>query len=1342
MPTSNALFDDIAHTLSHSFTPEELQQLSQVLLSAPLSVDGQDAEAAARALAIASEQTGCLPSLLAKASEKQPDNPALARLTIQLLASPTPEPAPSTLAADGSHNHLEVAQVLNESAVNPLQYGGVRIGDTATISGIVVGGSVTGDINIYMASSRADALKAAATVISGASGPRPSCPYPGMVPFRPEDARFFYGREGEIEEMVLRLRGQDFLLVIGPSGSGKSSLVFAGLLPKLATSPDWPPNFWRVVTMRPGAEPMGRLAEALGGSAGKDLLDPSMMVKELLMAHPPAQRLLLVVDQFEELFTLANPEHGPGNPQTEHQREREFISALKALRALGSCAVVLTMRADFYHDLMSSALWPVEEGARVEIAPLQGDALCAAIEQPAADVGVEIEDRLLERLLADAEDQPGSLPLLQETLVLLWGRIEGRTLTLAAYERLGRDGRSGLAVAMALKGDSVLASLSPERQEIARRIFLRLTQFGEGRPDTRRQQPVAALMSESDPPALFRQVLATLADNRLLTLSGDEQHATMKVDLAHEALIRDWPTLRNWLAERRGAEQIRRRLESKTEEWVRLGRKSSGLLDEGELAEAEHWLQSQDALELGASADLHSLVAASMAVISAARRRRWLAALAAVLTAVAIAIAAVIVAFDRAETAHTLEIRRQEAVQAQATSEAQEHIAVQAQATAEAQERKARSHALAANAVAQLDIDPERSLILSLEAISVAQEYSEIILPQAEDALRLALAKSHVRQTLSGHTDLVNSVAWSPDGRWIATASDDNTAKVWDAANGQERATLRGHTDLVNSVAWSPDGRWIATASDDNTAKVWDATNGQQLTILLGHTADLTSVAWSPDGRWIATASDDVTAKVWDATNGQERTILRGHVAQVSSVAWSPDGLWLSTGSWDGTAKVWDAATGQEQITLRGYASSVESVAWSPDGRWIAAAYDDGTAKVWDAANGQEQTTLRGHTSLVSSVVWSPDGLWIATAGWDGKAKVWDATNDQERATLRGHTAKVNSVAWSPNGRWIATASSDGTAKVWDAATGQERATLRGHTDLVNSVAWSPDGRWIATASWDGTAKVWDATNGQERATLRGHTGAVASVAWSPDGRWIATASWDSTATVSRDGTATVWNAANGQQRTILLGHRAKVSSVAWSPDGRWIATASWDGTAKVWDATNGQQRATFRGHIGLVNSVAWSPDGRWIATARSDGTAKVWDAATGQEHVTLRGHTDWVNDVAWSPDGRWIATAGDDGTGKVWDAANGQQHATLPGHTGAVASVAWSPDGRWIATASSDGTVRQHVATVEDLLAIAYTRVIRSLTPEERATFLNEPLPTTTPSVLVIPTAENTPSP
>jgi formylglycine-generating enzyme required for sulfatase activity len=498
--------------------------------------------------------------------------------------------------------------------------GGVSFGDAATITGVVVGGSVQGGINIYIEARRADSLvnmlKQSATA-GVETNERPPCPYPGMVPFRPEDARFFYGREREIDKIALRLRRQDFLMVIGPSGSGKSSLVFAGLLPSMAKSENWEQGFWHVVTMRPGGHPMANLADALDGVEDGDLAKLAPAIDALLARHAPAQRLLVIVDQFEEVFTQPDQdEQGRSISNAGRKNQAEFFAALKALRPLDKCAVVLTMRADFYSDLMTSELWPLSEGERVEIAPMLGDELRDAIQLPAASLGVELEGELMERLISDAGDQPGILPLLQETLVLLWGRMEGRALTLDAYERLGQDGQSGLSVALAIKADETFASLTIAQQVLARRIFLRLTQFGEGCPDTRRQQIVSSLRSPDDDAALFDTTLAVLTDNRLLTTTGDDKGEARRVDLAHEALIREWPTLRDWLTERREAEQTRRRLEEKATEWVRLGRGTGGLLDEIELAEAEQRFVRLEALDLGnPSEELEKLLQASRKAI-------------------------------------------------------------------------------------------------------------------------------------------------------------------------------------------------------------------------------------------------------------------------------------------------------------------------------------------------------------------------------------------------------------------------------------------------------------------------------------------------------------------------------------------------------------------------------------------------------------------------------------------------------------------------------------------------------------------------------------------------------
>jgi len=453
------------------------------------------------------------------------------------------------------------------------------------------------------------------------SAPAPiECPYPGMVPFDEDYARFFYGRDDEINKTLGHLRHQNFLFVIGPSGSGKSSLVFAGTVPVLK---DRDPHKWLVKSFRPGNTPVDNLKTALelphtsNNKDSKEVVDTTY-ISTLLANHPPAQQLFLIIDQLEELFTLANSD-----------QQAYFFSCIKALSSMQICKIILTMRADFYPDLMKSDLWSMARDSRLEVTALTGDRLAEALEKPANKKGVYLEEGLREHLLADASEEPGVLPLIQEVMQLLWEQREQHLLTLHSYEQLGADGRTGLAVALSNKADGTLNSLQSEQHRtIARRIFLRLIQFGEGRSDTRRQQTKSDLQSQEEDQTVFKETIQHLASNRLLTLSSDAKTSDnktdqpcIKVDISHEALILGWSKLQEWIINRRDSELTRRHLEEQVRNWIELGasKKTGGLLDEAELFRAAKWIKTEDAKNLGYSNGLRQLISVSQSEINHAR---------------------------------------------------------------------------------------------------------------------------------------------------------------------------------------------------------------------------------------------------------------------------------------------------------------------------------------------------------------------------------------------------------------------------------------------------------------------------------------------------------------------------------------------------------------------------------------------------------------------------------------------------------------------------------------------------------------------------------------------------
>ncbi|MBV9386845.1 MAG: TIR domain-containing protein [Chroococcidiopsidaceae cyanobacterium CP_BM_ER_R8_30] len=883
--------------------------------------------------------------------------------------------------------------------------------------------------------------------------PQPTCPYPGMVPFSEDMSDRFFGRDKEVKELIERLRLHPFIAVIGPSGSGKSSLVFAGLLPVLRRSRLFGSGEWQVRTMRPGEIPLTALETALGG----DPTNPGLAVTEVLATQPGTQRLLLVVDQFEELFTLAL------------QETVSFQSALLRLVETPNCYLILTVRADFYPDLMSSPLWRQIQSHRLEIVPLDAVGLREAIVRPAEDVGVFVESALVERLVTDAAGEPGVLPLIQETLVLMWEQVQRRFLPLRAYEALvlprkaygalGSQKLTGLQVALARRADAALASLSEAQQAIARRIFLRLIQFGEGRADTRRQQSINALITAYDDKSLFKQTLHHLANSHLLTLSGEEGSNTT-VDMAHEALISGWPKLQQWISERREAEQTRRRLTAQATEWVRLGQGSGGLLDEVELAEAQGWLSSPDAAALGYDEVLPALVEASGRVIQEAKRREE-------------------------------EVRQRDLEQERQLRELAESRQTEAEARAGAEAARAQE------AETRVRVQKQRTrivlvagcLLTLLAAIAVG---FWIKAEQRKETAINALISEPQRllETDNQLEALIASVKALKQLKEIGGSNTHALNKLKSVIEQvRERNRLEGHQAPVVGASFSPDGKTIASGSADKTIKLWSISG--KLLKTLPDTDQVWGVEFSPDGTMLASASNDKTVKLWSAQGKPLRT-LRGHEDIVVAVSFSPDSKTLASSGYDGTIRIWDTANGKLLRTIKDLdvikdRGVIYSIDYSPDGKTIASTgYYDGNVKIWNI-NGkllkiikspQQQKNSNPDQKIVSSVKFSPDGQILAWGSYDGIIKLWRVKEGKFIKTIAAHQDQIYGIAFSPHSEMIASASRDKTVKLWK-LDGTMLATLRGHTQAANQVSFRPktnksNDQLIASTSDDNTVRLWE----------------------------------------------------------------------------------------------------------------------------------------------------------------------------------------------------------------------------------------------------------------------------
>ncbi|WP_329596981.1 helix-turn-helix domain-containing protein [Streptomyces pseudovenezuelae] len=1123
-------------------------------------------------------------------------------------------------------------------------------------------------------------------------------PYRGLARFNTGDSDLFFGREQLTADLVGLLRRRRFAAVFGPSGSGKSSLLRAGLIPALrhAQEPGTPPAAIRILT--PGERPATSHAPLLtpaiprDGNAGADTV--------------------VIVDQFEEVFTLCH----------EAAERAHFIDLLlTARRPERHLRVLLAVRGDFYgrcaeHRELTDAL----RDANLLTGAMSRTELRDAVVKPATAAGLTVERALTALLVEEIADEPGGLPLLSHALLETWRRRRGKTLTVAGYEAAG-----GMDGAIAKTAEKVYGRFTEDQAVAARRVLLRMVAPGDGTPDTRRPVEREELGgADRDDTA---QVVEALAGARLLTLDGDT------VEIAHEALLTAWPRLRGWIDEDRERLRAHRHLTEAAQAWQELGR------DEGALYRGIRLTAAQEHFGGPRRDDLTAL---EHAYLDAGRdheqkgRRRSRLVLTAVTAALCLALVAAGLAvgqWQSAVTAQHLAQSRQLAAESAALLDSDPDLAallaVHAYRTSPTREAAAALYAAAALPLRKRLADgtePVDSLALSPDGHTVADQ-------TRDGKVRIwDLPGGRLRHTFTGPHDSGEVAVFSPDGRTLAVATGGVISR-WDPVTGRQLGTLTLPGGSVRGIAFSPDSRAVAAASS-TTVRVWDMATGRKRRGFTGHPSPQ-AVAFGPDGRTVAAVGLNGLLRVWDVTTGRIRTAGGGRI-DGRAVSFSPDGRTYAMVRAGGSVQLREAATGVVRHTFKDVPAGVSELAFAPDGRTLAIPSLGDTVRLWDTASGTALATLTAghHGRGVMKVALSADGRTLVTSSnSDPDVRVHRLPADLPQTTLPGSAdTSIDDIVFSPDGHTVATVRQGppgtGAVQLWFAGTGNREASLPLDMDSapggkqpsvpvrrLAAVGFDPTGRALAARGVKkGVIEVRDVATGRLR--LSRALGAGGTAVFSPDGSRLAVVGWQ--------GAVHLLDLSTGaRQPADQPRHGSLVRRVAFAPDGRTLATVDIEADGdqvRLLDAATGRSQRTIKPSARILSALAFSADGGTLATVSgSRGSVMMWDARTGRLQKSFRVEGEGAS-LAFSPDARTLVASGTRGV-QLWDVATGQNRLTLP--TRSPEAVAFSPDGRILAV-GTDGSVGlwsvdlpDPARAIRDICAAVDT----DLTPLEQSRYLHD---------------------